>query len=33
MTIQLILYWYWSNIVLPNMQIDRDTFENQNKVL
>ena len=33
MTIQLILYWYWSNIVLPNMKIERDTFESQNSVL
>ena len=32
MIIQLAIFWYWSNIVLPGLQKDYDAFEMHNKV-
>ena len=30
--LQLIIFWYWSNIVLPNLKTDEALFEHQNNI-
>ena len=32
MLINLLVFWYWSNIVLPNLDKNSETFENPDKV-
>ena len=32
MFIQLLVFWYWSNIVLVNLKTDTDLFEPQDRV-